>query len=279
MTSLALFLALFAERFMLGDGSWRQSSLLHEAGGHPLLAWLRGQKSSPILLILLPLLLIALLNWLVSGWFFGVPALVFGILVLLFCLGPQSLEPQIQAWQEAVELGEEDRAKVLAEAICGQGKTEDQDVIADCLWPTALARLFGPVFWFLVFGLLGAAPVGAALYWLVRQQSRMINPEGDEDASDRECRWLAWLNWLPARLLVYSFALVGDYKGTLDRSRAFRLDEHPDCSSIRVLVILAGRGAMGCQASDDMAKAAMDIIWRALMLWVLVSFVFWLVLH
>lgn len=279
MTSLALFLALFAERFMLGDGTWRQTNFSQERGCHPFLAWLSDQGSARFLVIGLLLIAIGLINWLLSGWLFGLPGLAFSIFVLLFSLGPQSLEPQVQAWQEAVELGEDDKAKALSEHICGQGKAEDQDVIADCLWPAALTRLFGPVFWFLVFGLFGMAPVGAALYWLVRHQARATGHEEEEEATERECRWLAWLNWLPARVLVYSFALVGDYKGTLDRSRAFRFDEHPDCTSIRVLLILAGRGAMGCQAADDMAKAAMDIIWRALMLWILVAFVFWLVLH
>lgn len=277
MTSLALFCALFAERFMLGDGSWRQTSGLYDPSRYPWLDWLKNQAFSRILFVVLPLLLIALLNWLVSGWLFGLPSLVLGILVLLWCFGPLSLEPQVLAWQEAVELGEEDKARALEDQLCGQGKGEDQDVIADCLWPAALERLFGPIFWFLVFGLIGAAPVGAAFYWLVRQQSRRIDSEDEEETSDSQCRWLAWVNWLPARLLVYSLALVGDYKGTLDRSRAFRFDEHPDCTSIRVLLVLAGRGAMGCQETNDLAAAAMGIIWRALMLWVLISLVFWLI--
>lgn len=282
MNSLALFLALFAERFVLGDGSWRKADWLRNLSEHPLVGWLGSQQGGQLFMIVPPLLLVSLVNWLVSGWLFGIPSLVFGIGALLWCLGPVSLEPQVLAWQEAVELGEDEQAETLARQICSQGKADDQDVIADCLWPAALHRLFGPVFWFVAFGLVGAAPVGAALYWLVREQG-LVSDRGqtEEDAPEHEkdCRLLAWLDWLPARLLVYSLALVGDYRGTLDRARAFRFDEHPDCTSTRVLLVLAGRGAMGCQETDDLAAAAMAIIWRAMMLWVLISLVLWLILH
>lgn len=283
MTSLALILTLFAERFSLAEGPWRQTHwFLNKWRNSQLLSWLASHRSGQMLFIAPPLLLISLINWLLAGWFWGLPSLIFAAAVLLWCLGPEGLEPQLMAWQEALELGETEKEAALANQLCNQDLPHPEDapgldVIADCLWLAALRRLFGPIFWFLLFGLLGAAPVGAALYWLVREQRHLLGQDQASGKADTEdCRWLAWLDWLPTRLLVYSLALVGDYSGTLARSGAFRLEQTPDCTSTRVLLSLAGRGALGCQETPDMAAAAMAIIWRALALWVLIACLIWL---
>ncbi|MBI5331925.1 MAG: cobalamin biosynthesis protein [Betaproteobacteria bacterium] len=152
----------------------------------------------------------------------------------------------------------------------------------------AMGRLFGVLFWFF---LLGAA--GAVLYLLTREACSRWHGEAAFGAFS--ARVQVWLDWLPARMLAFSFAIVGNFQDAMDswRSQARAWGDEAEGA-----VLAAGAGALGLRlggrihlADGDLARpdlgldeaagaeavsAAEALIWRALLLWLAALALLWL---
>ena len=71
-------------------------------------------------------------------------------------------------------------------------------------------RWFAAVFWFLLLG-----PVGAFVYQLGKLCSD--NEHLNDDQQSTAMAMVYCMDWIPARLLAFSFALTGDFVDTLNR--------------------------------------------------------------
>src|SRR5689334_21915619 len=115
MAFIIILVALLIERFLdwshLRRWGWlpRYHSFL-QSFRRPLPAEL-----TLFLFIAIPLLIVGLLDVLLSGWFFGFIKLVFGILVLVYCLGPANLWGQ--AYLSLSLLNAKDREAQLQEVL------------------------------------------------------------------------------------------------------------------------------------------------------------------
>lgn len=221
-------------------------------------------------------LLPALAAGLVGYWLGGVyiAGLIWSALVLYQCLGLRQISDLAGAVGEASRAGDVERlqARVADLGIeeIGDAGTEALDRLAlRQVFEQSLRRVFGVLFWFVIAG-----PGGVVLYastaLLVCQWRR------EDTFQQAVMRVMAWLDWLPARLLVLTFALVGNYEESLARWRGMEGDGAKDDVTLLVHV---GTGALGLDehaSAQGAAYAAAVLLKRAVAVWLGVLGLLWL---
>lgn len=147
-------------------------------------------------------------------------------------------------------------------------------------------NVFGVVFWFVIFMMLGLGPVGAVLY---RMALFLYNRWGMQDQADygqfgqfaRQIYHL--MEWLPLRLTAATFAIVGNFEDTAYCWRN-QASGWPDPEA--GILLASGAGALGVklgmnimldhspvfrpeigvddEADADYMQSAIGLVWRAL---------------
>ena len=151
-------------------------------------------------------LLVGLVQWLLDGIAFGLPALAFGVAAVFYAWGPRDLDLDVQAVIDAPDAAArgEALARLRPAAAAGAGQARDE---VGRVFVAALRRWFGVLFWFVVLG-----AVGALLYRLVafaaEDEPALHLPEGTLEGARR---LLAVLDWPVAQLMALSLALVGNF--------------------------------------------------------------------
>ncbi|HSW93612.1 MAG TPA: regulatory signaling modulator protein AmpE [Gammaproteobacteria bacterium] len=174
MTFIITLIALVIERFF----HW--SHLRHWRWFYTFQQWLSHSRIHQFpswalfLFCVLPLtVLVGIVDYFLSGWFYGILKIVWGVAVLLYCLGPTNL------WVAA----------------------NDQP-FARTIFVAANERIFSVVFWFVVLG-----PMGAVFY----RSTALMNPTSPLGLSQLAKTIQQWLDWIPVRLLTFMFALGGHF--------------------------------------------------------------------
>ncbi len=210
--------------------------------------------------------------WLAEAMLDGVAAFfgfLFGIAVLVYCLGPRDLEAEVDEFIDAMERGDEEAACLRAKAMLGHdvgssGETMLEQVKAG-LVIEANNRLFGVIFWFMLLG-----PVGAALFRftiVLRRHLRLVDSGFAKSVEDL----YRILIWLPARLLVLGFALAGSFVDTVSRWRAFSDIWAADSEA---LLVESSLGAIAHEPHTESGKPDLEgviqlmaLIKRTLLVW------------
>lgn len=231
---------------------------------HGFLAWSAA--------VLAPALAIGLVGqWLLQlGWLFG---LAWSAAVLYQCLGYRQVIDRARALGEA--LANEDAPKV-AEKLAELGiepETSQEEAVAraiDTLLRLALERLFGVLFWFILFGVFGATA-----YALSQRLAKHWQGTDEFHAAIRQVAPM--LDWLPSRLLAFSFAIVGDFEAVMT---AWRTRVDPADPYNEGVVRAAGLGALGIDqsvpAGPNFIAGAASLLNRAALLWLGVLGLLWL---
>lgn len=242
--------------------------------------WMRKRLDTPmwdgiagLLLVLTPLLLLVgvLQSW-TSGLLFGLIGLAFYILVFVYCLGPRDLAADVDTWCEVGGSSDRDLRRRAAARLLAEGEEVPDDPQACTARVTrsvltgANERLFAVLFWFIVLG-----PLGAVLY---RAAALLYRRPGECGGfADAAALLHAILVWLPARLTALGYALSGHFDSALAGWRAAH-GEYPEGTegSERVLAE-TGLGALALSQADsedpvgDPVRAAMRLVWRTLVVW------------
>ncbi|CAO95853.1 beta-lactamase regulator AmpE [Erwinia tasmaniensis] len=240
MTLFSLLLVLGWERlFKLGE---------HWQLDHHLIPLFRARThfslTRTLLMLLVVMGLTALCLLAVKGLFFGVPKLLFWVLVGLLCIGAGSVRLHYHAYLKAA--GHNDTA---AHNAMAQELTLIHGVPVDCdereylrelqnalLWINYRFYL-APLFWFVVGGpwgpvlLMGYAFLRAWQSWLARMPDPLARVQSGVDAI------LYWVDWLPVRLVGVAYALLGHGERALPAWFASLADRHT--SQYQVLTTLA----------------------------------------
>ncbi len=208
MSFLVLLLVLLVEKF----SDWRPR-LQHD---EPWLARLRQIEASPrsreapwlvlSLLVLLPVLLLGLLLVALEPLAYGWLSLPLHLLVLLYSLGRGHGKAELGAFRDAWRRGDQEAAALAAERDLGLLAQDPpsllQAVQARLLWKS-YEGFFAVIFWYLLLG-----PMAALAYRLL---ALCAEHAGHEGVRERAEQLLHAFDWVPVRVLLGSFALVGNF--------------------------------------------------------------------
>lgn len=155
--------------------------------------------------LLLPILIVGLLNHLLAGVAFGILKLIFGIIVLVYCFGPNNLWAQFYACIRALHKEEPaaaiDKMKIFFTGPVPADPQAFHHDFTGILYIEANRRIFAVLFWFLLLG-----PVGAVLYRMVD----LCRLKGISVAPIAE-KFERVLDWFPVRIFSFFFALGGHF--------------------------------------------------------------------
>ncbi len=218
MSLIAILLSLFAENYWHGLERWRHYDWFNRYVT-ALLPWLEKphipQGPVTVLALMLPPILLVWLSGVMLAGIWSGFGYLFGIAVLIFCLGPQDLNRQVQQYLHAVENEDEVEAKRLACEILGD-VCDDSDApmqiaenLREALLTQIVDRILGVFFWFVVLG-----PVGAILF-RAAQLLQQTGRHGSDVFASATQRLYAIVYWLPARLCVLGYALAGNFVDTM----------------------------------------------------------------
>ncbi len=232
-----------------------------------------------------PVLLLML--WLDDA-LYGFAYLLIAVVVLFFSLGPQDLGEQVDEYCAAVEAQDEALIQTSAKALTETSATSDPEQrvgeVEAAVCVQANNRLFAVIFWFVLFG-----PLGAWAYRvtdLIRRRA-VFELERQAEASQRHGDIVAAATaihaitaWVPARLTAAGFALAGNFDGA---TAAWRAESTGDTSGVaeqnEELLARVGVAALALQpfAEETTAEravrgavAAKGLVLRLLGIWAVV---------
>ncbi|MEE9101490.1 regulatory signaling modulator protein AmpE [Pseudomonas sp. QE6] len=208
MSFLVLLLVLAVEKLSAWRARLQRDSLW--------LGWLETVGSVPSLLakpwlgllvaVLPPLLLLALLLTLLEPVAYGLLALPVHLLVVVWSLGRGDILRAIGPFRDAWRREDAQGAYHVAERDLGVQADNDDELLAQVqgtlVWQ-AYQAFFAVIFWYALLG-----PVAALTYRLLAiaaEQGRHA------ELRERAVQLRHAFDWLPARALVLSFALVGNF--------------------------------------------------------------------
>ncbi|MHB9800987.1 regulatory signaling modulator protein AmpE [Pseudomonas sp. MT3] len=208
MSFLVLLLVLLVEKLSSWRARLQRDSLwlgwLDSVGGAPSLTarpWL-----GLLVAVLPPLLLLALLLTLLDPVAYGLLALPVHLLVVVWSLGRGDILRAVGPFRDAWRREDAQGAYHVARRDLGVQADNDDELLAQVqgtlVWQ-AYQAFFAVIFWYALLG-----PVAALTYRLLAiaaEQGRQA------ELRERAVQLRHALDWLPARALVLSFALVGNF--------------------------------------------------------------------
>ena len=220
-----------------------------------------------ILILLLPLGLILLVQAGLYNQLFNAPYFVFGVLVLIYCLGPACLASDVDAYLEARSLGDDEEAMhyaaVLTERSASTVHDQQTSDVTRAILYVANQRIFSVLVWFVLLG-----PIGAVLF-------RFINHLARDDAHNPGQVQLAKklhaiMAWLPARMLALGYAMMGNFESAV---HAYRSRSHEPDLALRNYDVLVTTGIGAIKDHTQLEEVASihavrGLVMRAVLLWV-----------
>jgi AmpE protein len=205
MTFIITLISLLIERFFDWNHlrQWRWFTRYQAWVGVRFATW-----SPPLILLIsliLPILVVALINHLLTGVLFGSLKLIFGVIILVYSFGPTNFWAQFYTCVTAFHKEEPQVAMEKVNALFGITVPQDpqgfHNMFTGALFIEANRRIFAVLFWFLLLG-----PAGALLYRmtdLCRVKGISVAPVA--------AKFQRVLDWLPVRVLTFFFALGGHF--------------------------------------------------------------------
>ncbi|GAA5003890.1 hypothetical protein FNZ56_07655 [Pseudoluteimonas lycopersici] len=235
------------------------------------------------LALLPPLLVVALLQWMLDTPLYGAVGLLFGIGVLFYCWGPRDLDLDVDVIVDAPDIAARDAA---ISRLSPSGS--DMPTLIVAVLHAARRRWFGVLFWFLLLGAFGAALYRLAA--LAAEDDAALLP--DENAAGAK-RLLAWLDWPVSQLMALFMALVGDFDTVLS---AWKQNGGAGFDANADFLGAVGRASVRSELADDAQdyadagetdseiardlgpmpelRDAMSLVWRTLVAWLAVIALF-----
>lgn len=217
MSLIIILLALALERLIsagtyLHRFSWFDG-YLHSIG--KLLGNIGLLKGIPgVILAILPCLIVVGIVYYGLGFLlFHIVGFIIALFILLYCLGPVDLYAQLKTY--LAESGQ----NYPAEGMLANLDTLIKNSGVNVTLPRAITqgilvqfneRMFAVLFWFVLIG-----PLGALLYRLVSLVRHNAARETSENVAllQGATTLQAILDWLPARVLSFTYALAGSFIG------------------------------------------------------------------
>lgn len=227
-------------------------------------------------------LVAALLPILAVTWIFTLlpplGELALAALVLLYSFGRGPFAVRVCDYVRACEQGDYAGA---AYSACQQGVPAQQEAghwsqlhnkMLEAVVYQGFERFFAVVFWFVLLG-----PVGAFSY-------RLLQLYAAAQPTPICLRVLSLVEWLPARLLGASFAITGNFVGSINKLRDPNLNREPRAGRLLAACALGALSlddhlVQTCDASAREVEGVVALYRRTLWLWIAMisagAIVFW----
>ncbi|MDB5898616.1 MAG: putative rane protein distantly related to cobalamin biosynthesis protein [Ramlibacter sp.] len=217
------------------------------------------------LAVLAPSLLALGIHWVLityAGWPF---AMLWSVVVLYATLGFRQFSHHFTAIRDALEAGDELRARQLLALWQRVDASElpRSEIVRHVIEFSVLAahrHVFGVLAWFSILAALGLGPAGAVMYrmaefvvryWRHRNRTR-VQPASEALQSAASHAWTV-VDWLPARVTAIAFAVVGSFEDAIDcwRNYAQRFPNDNDG-----VILAATSGAVNVRLGGEALKPA-----------------------
>ncbi|MCG7947942.1 MAG: regulatory signaling modulator protein AmpE, partial [Candidatus Thiodiazotropha taylori] len=224
MTLTIILICLIAERFLLEHSHLRSNRWFtrycqwHQQQNLP--EWMQQGVIGLLLLLLPPLLAVAALQHLFADSLLGLPSLLLSIGVLLYALGPQDLDSQINQYVETAEADDTEAREIAREIIEDEPPTSEparSQAVAEAALQQANRRTVAVLFWFILLG-----PLGAILYRLATWMPQSDQAAQDIDFKLNTRQLVIILDWLPARVTAFCYAIAGSFEDALYGWRSYQ---------------------------------------------------------
>ena len=215
-----------------------------------------------VLALLIPL---GILLSLVQGIGYGILTLLLHVALLLCSVGRQDpLRSLTAGFGSAWQRDEQAAAVLVAEQQLGV--VDDQpsgllEQVSGRMAATSLQDYFVPTFWYLLLGPLGA--VAYRLLELTRQQ-------WGHTASHPAAILVHALEWIPARLLALSFALIGQFDSTLRTLRGMALEWELAAAELVARCARAAQLPESTEPGLGLLQDTRQLLVRAILTWAVV---------
>lgn len=230
--------------------------------GHPM--------AVAIAVLALPVAAVLLAVWLLAGLS---PALGFiaSLLLLLYSFGSYDMEAHLGAFLDARLRDDEDSARWQAAQMLGAERLPEPEGLHRAVIETAVAelneRVVAVIFWFMLLG-----PAGALLYRLAAQLRARFRDD-EEGLGNAAARLHCLLDWAPARVTAFGYALSGSFVEAMQ----YRRESAGSFSDRnRGILVMSGLGALQYPRAAPLAgkeqeiaslRATSGLLRRTLILW------------
>ena len=283
MVFIIIITVLFAERYLLEQEDFRQHLWFRDYCRWfrhlPMGEWLSESRAGIIALLFLPLAILLIVHsWSISV-LGGTPEWLLAFFVLILALGPKDLEHQVTDFIDARDHGSTERANRVASEIMGRKAEESEPElsikVSQAIVEQANNRLIAVLFWFCILG-----PFGAMLYRLTSLAEQFSRDDNERQAIHQQAfHLLHILNWVPARILAATYALVGNFDNVLLAWHHWKDESRNQYESdAQGLLVLTGSAALGHTPEETMPEDATDLpplvedalslVLRSLTIWV-----------
>jgi len=196
-----------------------------------------------------------------------------GLVILVYSIGPRELNRETQDYLDACERGDTEGATLYAAQLTGsaeecQSQAQLNQMVTAAILSEANDRILAVLFWFLILG-----PVGALLFRLSSQLHRQPQAELDRDFQQATHRLYFILNWLPARIAAFSYALGGSMVDALHNIKNYPsqwADKFLDSNT--GTLVAAGLGALQIDPQNEtdtqQVLQALALSNRAIIIWI-----------
>lgn len=275
MTLIGIFIALMLEFSLSHVQEWREHhwfrsyiQWLHRVFGSAYIwssRWLLLPLLAPVLIT------VALIQSYIHQHDLIILELIFGVLVLLLCLGPRDLGEEVASYHRARADGDEAACKNIETDLCAgpmrlsvrNGDGHQRSLIRGILLQ-GHERYFSVLVWFFILG-----PIGAVAYRLVSSMPGILYRIGAGfKARMLAQRFHGTLAWIPLHITVLLFALAGDSRAVFN----IGTKQYPDRSELDGqwrLLAQAGQAAVQDDLNDEVEHdldIAMSLLKQVLML-------------
>jgi|GEM_PF-1121410 len=280
MTLITILIALVVQRF--GNmADWFKPAWFETYVGWLRPALVKCNQWSAIAVIVLPVFtILGIFHYLLSPRLFGLFYLVLASFVLLLCLDARNLKNQLNKYFEHAEKEETEAAlNAIADLTDEPLPTINTSTgISRCatrlILEKSYVQIFSVLFWFGTLGIFGIYGVaGYTTISLLRRLATKIDGSFG-DIANAAASIKDILDWLPVRVLGFSYALVGQFmNGFSYCSKNFKLG----LSDNMKFTVESGLTALGVNITDVAESeanlqenyATLALIDRALAAWII----------
>lgn len=286
MTIISILIAFALCHFVRELGRVRQRDWLESWVGlaNRTFSDVSGWQGFPgfLVILLVPLLGLVLVYLLLDSALGPAGVFLLALLVLIYTFGPRDLDTDVAAIVNADD--EEERDAAMRQLLGGEppvDESERAEALIDAVFRESLRRWFGVIFWFAVLGI-----VGALLY-------RMVDwlQDSSFEVSTRQRalfkRMQQILDWPAAQLTTLALAIATDFDSVYSAWKQYHDEQGHGLfegnngfllASARCIVLTghAARDGYADQLADPSdaplagLQQSMDLVWRALGVWLTV---------